>query len=213
MTAPENREPRDAAEQWEVASTERLFDGVIFNVRRDHVVMPDGEGGTEAVRRDIVEHRGSVGVLVLDERGRVLLLWQYRHAVGARLWEIPAGLRDVEGEPLRALAERELLEEAGYRAARWDTLVDVYPTPGMAEERSRVFLARDLTRVPDAEIDFVRRHEEADMTSAWVPLEDAVRAVLAGRLHNALTVQGILAAHAHLCGAVPVLRPADAPEE
>ncbi|POM23894.1 ADP-ribose pyrophosphatase [Actinomadura rubteroloni] len=214
MTAvPGPGDVRDEPERWRVTESVRAFEGPIFAIRRDRVVMPASGGGTEAVGRDVVEHQGSVAVLALDAADRVLLLRQYRHAVGARLWEIPAGLRDVPGEPLRDLAARELLEESGYRAGRWDTLVDVYPSPGMSDERSRVFLARDLAEVPADEIDFERVHEEADMPVVWVPLADAVRKVLAGEIHNALAVQGILAAHAFRGGAAGALRPADAPEE
>ncbi|WP_232835557.1 NUDIX domain-containing protein [Actinocorallia populi] len=186
---------RDVAERWRVTGSAELFRGRIINVREDEVLMPNGDG-MEAVRREYVEHLGAVGTIALDDEGRVLLLRQYRHPVGHLLWEVPAGLRDVAGEPLWRTAERELLEEAGYRAATWHTLLDTFQTPGMSDERVRVFLARDLERVPDEEIDFVRVHEEADMPVVWVPLEEAVAKVLAGRIHNALAVSAILALHA-----------------
>ncbi|WP_019630623.1 NUDIX domain-containing protein [Actinomadura atramentaria] len=210
--APGPDDVRDAREHWTVVRSDSPFRGPVFSVRSDEVVMPASGGGTEKVRRDVVEHQGSVAVLALDDADRVLLLRQYRHAVGALLWELPAGLRDVPGEPLRDVAARELLEESGYRADRWDALVDVLPSPGMSDERSRIFLARDVARVPDDEIDFERVHEEADMPVVWVPLADAVRKVLAGDVRNALAVQGILAAHAYRNGAGIELRPADAPE-
>ncbi|MBW8481154.1 NUDIX domain-containing protein [Actinomadura parmotrematis] len=203
---------RDVPERWDVTGSETAYDGPIFKVRSDRVTMPKGDG-TETARRDVIEHQGSVGIVALDGAGRVLLIRQYRHAVGRLLWEIPAGLRDKAGEPLRDLAARELLEEAGYRAARWDTLVDIYPTPGMADERSRVFLARDLTEVPDGEIDFERVHEEADMPVVWVPLDEAVAKVLAGHVHNTLTAVGVLALRAARDDGYRSLRPADAPEE
>ncbi|WP_308208096.1 NUDIX hydrolase [Actinomadura madurae] len=121
-------------------------------------------------------------------------------------------LRDVDGEPLHKLAERELLEESGYRAERWDTLLDVYPTPGMADERVRIFLARGLTEVPADEIDFERVHEEADMPVVWVPLEEAVRKVFAGELHNMIACMGVLAVRAARDSGYADLRPVDAPE-
>lgn len=188
-------EVRDVAERWEVRGSVERHRGRIINVREDEVLMPNGDG-MEPVRREYVEHLGSVGTIALDGEGRVLLLRQYRHPVGHLLWEIPAGLRDVEGEPLWRTAERELLEEAGYRAATWHTLLDTFQTPGMSDERVRVFLARDLERVPDEEIDFVRVHEEADMPVVWLPLEEAVAAALGGRIHNALAVSAILALYA-----------------
>ncbi|HEY8479417.1 MAG TPA: NUDIX hydrolase [Spirillospora sp.] len=202
---------RDRPERWRVVERSTLYRGPVFGVRGDRVEMPRGDG-TEIVGRDVVEHIGSVGVIALDDRERVLLLRQYRHPVGRLLWEVPAGLRDVDGEPLRDLAERELLEEAGYRAERWDTLVDVFPTPGMSDERSRIFLARDLTEVPADEIAFERVHEEADMPVVWVPLEEAVRKVLDGDLHNMLTCLGVLAVWAARRSGYAGLRPADAPE-
>ncbi|MFB4307604.1 NUDIX domain-containing protein [Actinomadura sp. GTD37] len=203
---------RDVPERWNVVESSAAFQGPVFGVRRDRVEMPSGDG-TEIVGRDVVEHIGAVGVLALDDRDRVLLLRQYRHPVGRLLWEAPAGLRDVDGEPLHRLAERELLEEAGYRAERWDTLADVYTSPGMADERVRIFLARGLTEVPADQIDFERVHEEADMPVVWVPLDEAVRKVLAGELHNMIACMGVLAARAARDGGFRDLRPAGAPED
>ncbi|TDC36538.1 NUDIX hydrolase [Actinomadura sp. KC345] len=202
---------RDRPERWNVVAETSVFRGPVFGVRSDRVEMPRG-GGTEVVGRDVIEHIGSVGVIAMDDDDRVLLLRQYRHPVGRLLWEAPAGLRDVDGEPLHKLAERELLEETGYRAERWDTLADVFPTPGMADERTRVFLARGVAEVPAGEIDFERVHEEADMPVVWVPLEDAVRKVLAGELHNMITCVGVLAVRAARASGFAGLRPADAPE-
>lgn len=202
---------RDRPERWNVVAESAVFRGPVFGVRSDRVEMPRGDG-TEIVARDVVEHIGSVGVIALDDRDRVLLLRQYRHPVGRLLWEAPAGLRDVDGEPLHKLAERELLEEAGYRAERWETLVDVFPSSGMADERVRIFLARGVTEVPGDRIDFERVHEEADMPVVWVPLEEAVRKVLAGDLHNMITCVGVLAVQAARASGFGGLRPVDAPE-
>ncbi|MFI0371719.1 NUDIX domain-containing protein [Actinomadura sp. 1N219] len=203
---------RDRPERWTVVERTEVFRGRAFGVRQDRVEMPRGDG-TEVVTRDVVAHLGSVGVLALDDDDRVLLLRQYRHPVSRQLWEAPAGLRDVDGEPLRKLAERELLEEAGYRADRWDTLLDVFTSPGMTDERVRIFLARGLAEVPAAEIDFERVHEEADMPVVWVPLDEAVRKVLAGEVRNAIACMGVLAAHAARASGFAGLRPADAPED
>ncbi|WP_281174943.1 NUDIX domain-containing protein [Actinomadura oligospora] len=202
---------RDVPERWHTEDADEVFAGHIFRVRRDRVRMPNG-AGTELVGRDVIEHPGSVGVIALDEQGRVLLLRQYRHPVGHYLWEAPAGLRDVDGEPLHVLAARELLEEAGYEAGRWDVLVDLFPSSGMSDERTRIFLARDLTEVPAEEIDFERVHEEADMPVVWVPLDEAVRKALAGGLHNMIAVTGVLAAHAASADGFAGLRPVEAPE-
>ncbi|GAA2731943.1 NUDIX hydrolase [Actinocorallia aurantiaca] len=202
---------QDIAESWQVTGSAEHFKGRIITVREDEVLMPAGDG-LEPVRREYVEHPGAVGTIALDGRGRILMLRQYRHPVGHLLWELPAGLRDVAGEPLWRTAERELLEEAGYRASTWHTLIDTFQTPGMSDERVRVFLARDLERVPDEEIDFVRVHEEADMPVVWVPLEDAVAKVLAGEIHNALAVSAILALHAARTRGLDDLRDKEAAE-
>ena len=133
--------------------------------------------------------------------------------MGRLLWEIPAGLRDVSGEPPWATARRELLEEAGYRARDWRVLADYYTSPGFSTERLRVFLARDLEFVPEAERDFVPEAEEAQLVPAWLPLDEAVRKVFAGDLHNGVAALVILAGYAARSEGFDGLRPADAPEE
>ncbi len=189
---------------YEVKSSEPIFDGAVIKVRRDLVTMP---GGREALR-DIVSHPGAVGVVAYDPDGRILLLLQYRHAVRGRLWELPAGLLDAPGEPASTAAKRELAEEAGLAAARWDTLVDTHTSPGMSDEAIRIFLARGITEVVDG---YERVDEEADLELQWVPLDDAVDRVMGGEITNAMAVAGILAA-AHARGSgFSLLRPADAP--
>jgi 8-oxo-dGDP phosphatase len=197
--------------RWETVDRQRRFEGGIIEVRTDRVRMPNG-ADSEVVERDVVVHPGSVGVICLDDRERVLLLRQYRHPIGYRLWEPPAGLRDVEGEALWRTAERELAEEAGYRAAQWHTLLDACTSPGMTDERTRIFLARGLSEIPEDEDGFERIHEEADMPAAWVPLDEAVAAVQRGDLHNPLAVMGILAVYAARASGFRDLRAPDAPE-
>ncbi|MEV4898369.1 NUDIX hydrolase [Nonomuraea sp. NPDC055795] len=197
---------RDTGQQWDVVASKNHFQGRVIGLRTDSVRMP----GDEVADRDYVVHPGSVAVLALDEDNRVLLLRQYRHPVRHLLWELPAGIRDVEGEPLVTTAARELAEEAGYAADTWYTLVDLMSSPGMTDERIRVFLARGLRRT---EIDFERKHEETDMPLEWVPLADAVEKALMGMIHNSPAVAGILAAYAASVEGFGLLRPADAPEE
>jgi ADP-ribose pyrophosphatase len=206
--ATEDLDIRDITDRWPVASSAVLGDGTLVRLRRDTVRMPDGD----EVARDILEHPGAVAVLALDEAGRVLLIRQYRHPVGRLLWEIPAGLRDVAGEPTHVTAERELLEEAGYRAAEWHALVDFFPSPGISTERVRVFLARGLSRVPESERTFVPVHEEAHLLVAWADLDELVARVLAGQLHNGVSALGILSAYAARQGGFTALRDAEAPE-
>jgi len=191
-----------------VAESEELVQTKLLRVRRDVVEMPDGSTAS----RDVVEHPGAVAILALDQAGRVLLIRQYRHPAGAQLWEIPAGLRDVAGEPVLRTAERELLEETGYRAADWRVLADFFSSPGFSTERLRVFLARGLTEVPAGERHFVPQGEEAYLTLRWVPLETAVHSFLAGDMHNGVTGVGILSAYAARQDNFAGLRPASAAE-
>ena len=204
----EAAEIRDVPERWPVASSAEVFRGALIGVRIDTVRMPGGQ----TADREIVEHPGAVAVLGLDESGRVLMIRQYRHPVGRLLWEIPAGLRDKPGEPLLAAAERELLEETGYRATDWRVLGDFFTSPGFSTERIRIFLARGLSRAPERELKYVRQDEEAQLLLAWVPLEKALAAFLAGDLHNGVAALGILSAAAARKAGFAALRLADAPE-
>jgi ADP-ribose pyrophosphatase len=169
--------------------------------------------GQEVAERDVVEHPGAVAVVALDEADQVLLIRQYRHPVGQLLWEIPAGIRDVDGEHPRTTAERELLEEAGYRARDWYMLADFFSSPGITSERLLVFLARDLTWVPESERGgHIPRHEEATLLVRWAPLSEVVGHFLAGDLHNGVTAVGILSAYAAQQGGYTALRGAALPE-
>jgi len=197
---------KDTVAHWPVVSSAELVRGRLVTVRTDKVRMPDNQ----VAERDVVIHPGAVAVLALDDAYQVLLIRQYRHPVGRLLWEIPAGLRDVAGEAPWATARRELLEEAGYRARDWRVLVDYYTSPGFSTERLRIFLARDLEFVPVADRDFVPEGEEADLLPAWLPLEEAVRKVFAGDLHNGVAALGVMAGYAARSEGFDRLRPADA---
>ncbi|MFF4455505.1 NUDIX domain-containing protein [Streptomyces goshikiensis] len=199
---------KDTPESWETVSTRRPFEGAKTSVNSDMVRMPDGS----TVRRDYQVHPGSVCVLALDGAGRVLVLSQYRHPVGRRLWELPAGLLDVPGEnPLHG-AQRELFEEAYAKADDWRVLTDYYASPGGSDEAVRVFLARGVSEA-EGERYAESGSEEADMQVDWVPLEELVRGVLAGELGNSGLVVGVLSLAAALAaeGGADALRPAMAP--
>lgn len=187
---------------FETASSETLYTGKIFALRSDRVRMPGGK----VVTREIVEHFGAVAVVAMDGDGNVPLVYQYRHAFGRRLLELPAGLLDVGGEAAHVTAARELMEEAGLKAAAWSVLVDLDSTPGFSDESVRVYLATGLTQVDRP----AAHDEEADMTLEWYPLSDAVRKVLSGDIVNAIAVAGILAAHAVTTGFAQA-RPVDSP--
>ena len=188
---------------YDVQASETVFSGRVYSLRQDLVAMPGGD----ASKRDVVVHPGAVGVVALDDQGQVMLVNQYRHPVGRRLDELPAGLLDVDGEPGRKAAARELVEEAGLEADTWHVLVDALTTPGMSDESIRLYLARDV-RVVDRQ---VQEHEELEMTSEWVPLQEAVTRVLAGEIENAMACIGVLAAAEAQRRDFAGLRPADAP--
>lgn len=195
---------RDEAATLPITSSGVLHEGRVFDLVTEDVDL--GEGGT--VTREFLKHPGAVAIVALDEHERVLLIRQYRHPVRAYLWEVPAGLLDVPGEPLLGAAQRELAEEADLTAASWHTLADYYTTPGGSDEGLRVFLARDLDEIPEDDR-YERGEEELGMSTAWVPLDEAVRLVQAGALHNPSAVVGILAAHAARASGWAGLRPAD----
>ncbi|WP_091456313.1 NUDIX domain-containing protein [Actinokineospora iranica] len=187
---------------FDLVSSRDIHVGKILALRLDEVRMP---GGSTA-RREVVEHLGAVGIAALDDEGNVVLIRQYRHPVGQRLWELPAGLIDHAGEDPLAAAKRELAEEVGLAASDWSVLTDVAVSPGFTDEAVRVYLATGLSTVDREEMG----EEEADLTARRVPLGEAVRMVLAGEIVNAAAVAGVLAAYAVDSGAAPA-RAEDAP--
>lgn len=174
---------------YEVVSSTERFRGAIMRVVTDRVTMPDGS----VADRDVVHKFHAVGVVALDDRQRVALVRQYRHAVGAYLWELPAGLVDVEGEDDAQAALRELVEETDFTAAKVEHLLDLHLSPGFTSERIRLFLATGLCEVPP-EARHSRQGEEADMQVKWAPLAEAVQMVRKGEITNAASVAGLLAA-------------------
>ena len=197
---------RDEFATRKVLQRETVYEGLVWDVVRDTVDL--GEGGV--VKREYIQHTGAVAILALDEDGRVLMIEQYRHPVGMTLWELPAGLLDVKGEDPLDAAKRELAEEADLRAERWDVLADWFNSPGGMTEALRLYLARGLTQVPEAER-HEREAEEKGMVTRWVPLDEAREAVLGGELHNPAAVVGVLAACEGRAQDWRTLRPGDAP--
>lgn len=197
----------DTPESWPVEAVTENFSSWLLSVRTEKIRFPDNH----SAERIVATHPGAVAVVALDDEDRVRMIRQYRHPVRRLLWEIPAGLRDVDGEPPLETAKRELAEETGYAAREWHVLTDYFTSPGITSERIRVFLARGLSAAADN--GYEREHEEKFFEFDWVPLEEAVRLALAGKLHNSSTVLGVLAAHAARAGGYQALRPADAPEE
>lgn len=191
---------------FDTVSSRTVYTGHILTLRTDEVRMPGGAVKT----REVLEQFGAVGIVALDEDGRVVLIRQYRHPVADWLIELPAGLLDEPGEKAYRTAARELAEEAALTADRWDLLVDLQVSPGLSNEAVRVFLARDLAPVPDADR-HVGTDEETDLGVHRVDLDEAVAAVFTGGIQNSLAVAGLLAAAYARDHDWSTLRPADAP--
>ncbi len=200
-------EIEDTPESWPVRSSKVLAEGGISAYHEDVVRMIDG---TEA-RRQYTTHHGAVGVIALDEEGRMLTLRQYRHPVRRLLWELPAGLLDKPGEhPLEA-AKRELYEEAHLQAAEWRVLVDYFNSSGTSDEATRIFVARGVCAADGEQ--FAREGEEAGIVAQWIPLEEMVARVLDGRVGTSSMVASVCSLQVVLTrpGGWDSLRPADAP--
>ena len=197
----------DRIESRPVVGSEVVHHGMVWDVVRERV---DLGGDAGEVTREFVDHPGAVAIVALDEQDRLVLVQQYRHPVRAFLWEVPAGLLDVDGEDPWRAAARELHEEADLVAQQWHVLVDYFTSPGGMNEALRVYLARGLSQVPDGHR-HEREGEEHGMPVRWVGLDEALAAVLAGRVHNTSAVVGILAAHAARAQGWATLRPYDAP--
>lgn len=181
-------ELRDEPVEVAVLSSTREFEGRVWDIRRERFAI----AGTEVVR-DFVDHTGAVAVLAMDDAGQVLLIQQYRHPVRSRDWELPAGLLDMAGEDPLTAAQRELAEEADLVAEQWDLLSDIMVSPGGSTEVIRVYLARDVSAAHEV---FERTEEEAEIALRWVPLDEAVDAVLARAVQNAILCVAVLAADA-----------------
>jgi 8-oxo-dGDP phosphatase len=194
----------DAAESWPVVASQPLLKNWLITVRSDKVRLPDAQ----YAERTVVTHPGAVAILALDDAQRVLMIRQYRHPVGRLLWEIPAGLQDTDGESPLQTAQRELLEETGYRASQWHTLLDYFSSPGYSTERIRIFLARGVEQAADN--GYQREQEEKYIVADWVPLAAAVGLALSGKLHNGPAIAGVLAGYAASSEEFSGLRPATA---
>ena len=152
------------------------------------VLEVEGPGGARH-QREVVRHPGAVAVVPLHDDGTVTLLRQYRAALDAEIWEIPAGLRDVAGEPTDETARRELAEEAGLAAGHLEHLVTFHNSPGFSDEAVAIYVATGLSAVPDDR----QGAEEEAMAVERLPLADARAMVADGRITDAKTVIAVLA--------------------
>lgn len=181
----------DRAQSWRVAESNSVYESSYLSLAVDTIVDPNGGWHPRAV----VRPHGAVGILAIDDNDRILLVEQYRHPVRQRLLEIPAGTLDLVGESAVDAAARELAEEADLHAQQWEPVMSMLASPGYSSEGWQVFRARGLSPVPPAQRT-AREAEEADLVAWWIPFGEAVAAVLAGRIRDAMTVAAILATHA-----------------
>jgi 8-oxo-dGDP phosphatase len=190
-----------AEHDFDTVSSETAYVGRILALRVDQVRMPGGRTAT----REVVEHFGAVAIAAIDDDRNIAMVYQYRHPLGRRLWELPAGLLDTRGEDPAETAARELSEEAGLAARNWRVLLDVASSPGFSDESVRTYLATGLSQVDRPE----GRDEEADLTLHWFPIDQAVQMVMSGEVVNATAAAGVLAAYQAVVDGKPT-RPVDA---
>lgn len=167
-----------------VLSSKVVYEAPVFRVTSDEVIEPSGV----KVRRDIIRHPGSVVILGLDERKKkpsVLLIRQYRYAANQELWELPAGRID-QGEDALTAAKRELTEETGYSASEWKNVLCYYASPGFVDETMSIFAARDLHKGK------ATPEEDEFITAKLVPLAEAVKWVMSGKVRDGKAIAGIL---------------------
>ena len=167
-----------------LVSSRTVYRGPVFWVTTDHVVEP---GGVK-VRRDLIHHSGSVVVLAVDQirsTPRVLLERQYRHAAGDYLWELPAGRIDPGEKELKA-AQRELIEETGYRASHWRRILKFYASPGFMAETMSVYLATGL------QAGIAEPEEDEIIVKRMVPLPAALAMVMKGTIRDGKTISSVL---------------------
>jgi 8-oxo-dGTP pyrophosphatase MutT (NUDIX family) len=181
----------DEAQEWPVHDVEDVWSGPApFSVRLETISAPAVPD--ETFGRLVVTHPGAVVILAVDDEERAFVLRQYRHPARTRFVELPAGLLDVDGEDPVEAARRELQEEALLHAGSWTHLLTSYSSPGIISERVEVYLAEQLTDASDRG-GFEPAHEEADMTSEWVPVSDLLDAVLDRRVTDGPTGQAVMA--------------------
>lgn len=172
--------------------TERVvYAGTLITAAQ--AVFEDPSGGT--FERDVVHHPGAVVVVpVLEGGDKVLMVRQYRAAIDADLFELPAGKRDVADEPVELTAHRELAEEVGMKAGRMTQIAEFYNSPGFCDEHSFLFMATDLESCDSS----AQGVEEEHMTVETLALADVPAMIADGRLTDAKSIIGLLLAREHL---------------
>jgi ADP-ribose pyrophosphatase len=167
-----------------------LHRGTVISLAVGTFRAPDGT----THERELVHHPGAVAVVPMLDDHTAILVRQYRAALDRLLLEIPAGKRDVAGEPPERTAERELEEEIGYRAGRLERLGLIHNSPGFCDEEGHLYLALDLTETRSARVG----PEEEHMTVEHVDLADVDGLIASGELTDAKSIVGLLLARRHL---------------
>ncbi|HEY6488134.1 MAG: NUDIX hydrolase [Terracidiphilus sp.] len=184
---PKTKAPKkQLVETAELTSSRVVFECPLFKVRHDKLIEPGGKHS----ERDVIRHNGSVVILALDNSKSkkdpwVVIERQYRHAANQFLWELPAGKLEAAEEPLEG-AKRELEEETGYRAKKWQPLVEYYASPGFLGESMRVFLAEGL--IPGN----AHPEEDEEIELRLVKLSDVLRMIEKGVILDGKTLTGVL---------------------
>jgi ADP-ribose pyrophosphatase len=167
-----------------------LKSDLVFGGRIWDVVSETFRFGEQELTREFIRHPGAVAVVAIDTENRVLLIQQYRHPVRKKLWELPAGLLDIPGESKTTAAERELMEETGYRAGHIESLIDFYTTPGGNSEQISIFLATGLSYVGHKD---ELEGEETELVVEWVPIQSALASVLGSTVMSPTAMVGVMA--------------------
>ena len=160
-----------------------LHKGRVFDVTTENISLSNGT----TVDMDIIRHPGAAAIVAVTDNRQVLMLRQYRHAIGKTMWEIPAGTREADEDPL-VCAKRELTEETGYNARQWDQLGAITPVPGYSDERIFLYLARDLTvSTQNLDADEIIQVQK-------VPFEEVIDLITKGQIEDAKTIAAIFLA-------------------
>jgi ADP-ribose pyrophosphatase len=162
-----------------IVSSDEKYSSPIFKVTEDHAIDP---GGFE-IKRAIIQHKGSAVMMAVDDRKRILLVKQFRLPARQYLWELPAGKLDEGETPLQA-AKRELTEETGYSARKWDKLASFYPSPGFLTEKMTIFIATDLKEGE------AKPMEDERIEVKWFKSKQVAEMIEDGKVADAKTIIG-----------------------
>jgi ADP-ribose pyrophosphatase len=163
----------------EIISSREVLKNKLFTITDELAKDPSGF----EIKRYIIRHPGSAVMMAIDDNDRVLLVKQFRLPAAQELWELPAGRLDPGETPLDA-AKRELREETGYEAKRWELLVSFWPSPGYVGEKMNLFLAFDLTEGEQKPM------EDERIEVGWFTKEDIGEQIRAGRIQDGKTIIG-----------------------